>query len=76
MVFDTEAGGGTRMATDTVTVDSALAALDTDARLATPRDRCAVLHDLAQWSRGFTKDAYAARQECAAYPYDKHPWES
>ena len=73
MIFDADAGGGTRMSSDAVTLDSVLAALDADARLAAPQDRCAVLHDLAQWSRGFTREQYAARQDCAAYPYDAHP---
>ncbi|MGH2609217.1 MAG: hypothetical protein ACRDHF_09025 [Tepidiformaceae bacterium] len=68
MVFDTDAGGGTRLAQEVVTEDSVLAALETDTRFTNAADRCAVLRDLATWSRGFDKTAYAARKDCADYP--------
>jgi hypothetical protein len=29
---------------------------------------------LAQFSHGFTGQDYAARPDCAAYPYDQYPW--
>ena len=75
MVFDTEAGGGTRMSQEVVTEDSVLAAVDADQRLSDARDRCAVLHDIAQWARGkFDKAAYAQRKDCAPYPFEKYPW--
>ena len=74
MILDTEIGGGTRMAPEALTAQRVLATLDADARLKTPHDKCAVLHDLAQWSSGFSKQDYTARPECAPYPYDQYPW--
>ena len=74
LILDTDVGGGTRMSRDALTTESVLSALDADARLKEPRDKCAVLHDLTQWSREFTKAAYAARSECAAFVYDAYPW--
>jgi len=47
LILDTDVGGGTRMSRDAVTTDSVLAALDTDAQLKDPRDRCALLHGRA-----------------------------
>ena len=75
MVFDTEAGGGTRMSQEVVTEDSVIAAVDADKRLSDARDRCAVLHDIVQWARGkFDQAAYAQRKDCAPYPFEKYPW--
>jgi para-nitrobenzyl esterase len=76
MVLDTDAGGGTRLSQEVVTDESVLAAVDADKRLTSARDRCAVLHDLAQWARSkrFSQADYAARKECAEYPFDKYPW--
>jgi para-nitrobenzyl esterase len=69
VVLDTQAGGGTRMAREALTHAGVLTALDADPRLRAPEDKCAVLRALAQWSRGFTKQDYAARAECARYPF-------
>lgn len=76
MVFDTDAGGGTRLSQEVVTDESVLAAVDADKRLTTARDRCAVLRDLAQWARSknFTQADYAARKDCAEYPFATYPW--
>jgi len=76
MIFDTAAGGGVRMSSDTVTTASVLAAIDDDPRLPTQRDKCMIYRDLAQWSRNFTRKDYptAGRQGCAAYPIDAYPW--
>jgi para-nitrobenzyl esterase len=74
LILDTEAGGGTRMSRDTVTVESVMTAFDADARFETPREKCSVLHAMAEWSRGFSKQDYIARDECAAFPYEKYPW--
>jgi len=68
MVLDTSAGGGLRMSTDTVTEEAVVAAVGVDPRLETPADRCAVLASLARWSRGFTREEYAARAECSPFP--------
>jgi para-nitrobenzyl esterase len=76
MILDTEAGGGTRLSQEVVTDESVLAALDADQRLSTPRDRCTVLHQIAQWTQStrFTRADYEARKECAPYPFDQYPW--
>jgi para-nitrobenzyl esterase len=68
MVLDTEAGGGLRMASDTETVAGVVASVARDSRLTSAADRCAVLGDLASWSRGFTREGYAALPECAGFP--------
>jgi len=74
MVLDTGVGGTHMSSSGALSTDSVLAALDADPRLAAPRDKCSVLHDLAQASRGFTPQDYAARPDCAAYAYGKYPW--
>jgi para-nitrobenzyl esterase len=74
LVLDTDAGGGTRMSSETKTVESVLAAVDADPRLSAARDRCAILQALAQRSRGFTEKEYAARGTCGDFPFDKYPW--
>jgi len=55
-------------------VASIIAALDADARIQDPREKCAVLHDFAQWFH-LPKEDYTARQECTAYPFDQFPWD-
>ncbi|MBI4517675.1 MAG: carboxylesterase family protein [Deltaproteobacteria bacterium] len=76
IVFDTPAGGGLRMSSDTVTRASVLAAVDGDSRLSTPRQRCMIFRELANWSRGLSKNDYpnAGRSGCAEYPFDTYPW--
>jgi para-nitrobenzyl esterase len=73
MLLDTPDDGGLRMGSEPVTPDGVVAAVAADARLATPRDRCWVYHELAQWSRGFGRDEYAAL--CADHPYEQFPWQ-
>jgi para-nitrobenzyl esterase len=70
IVLATSEGGGLRMANEIETPAKVVAAVDSDSRLATPAERCEVLGMLASWSRGFTKEQYAARGECSAYPLD------
>jgi hypothetical protein len=74
LILDTDVGGGARMTRDVLTRDSVLATLDEDARLKAPQDKCAVLHWLVKYSRGFNTQDYAARPECASYPLDQYPW--
>ena len=62
------------MGSEPVTTESVLAAVAADARLATPRERCWVYHELAAWSRGFARDSYDALSECADFPFDAFPW--
>jgi para-nitrobenzyl esterase len=73
-ILDTDAGGGVRMGSEPVTVESVLASVSSDPRLAAPRARCWALHELAAWSRGFTRAGYDARPECADFPFDEFPW--
>ena len=77
IVFDTEADGGIRMTSDTVTVESVLAAVEADPRLVTPRDRCWVYREIATRSRGFGPEQYpnAGRDGCVEFPFDEFPWE-
>jgi para-nitrobenzyl esterase len=74
MVFDTQAGGGTRMTPDTATVEGVLAAVDSDPRLDGAREHCWVYRELAARWRGITKKDYAARAACAEFPFDAFPW--
>jgi len=76
MILDTEAGGGLRMGSEPVSIESVLAAVDADPRLATQRDRCFVYRELARWGRGFDEQHYstAGREGCAKYPFDAFPW--
>ncbi|HZR84746.1 MAG TPA: carboxylesterase family protein [Candidatus Binatia bacterium] len=73
LVLDTAAGGGTRMTPIEETRAAVLAGVDSDPRLADAKDRCAVLRDLARWSRGFSKDDYAVVAACAPYPIEAAP---
>lgn len=71
MVLDTPAGGGLRMSPDTVTEETLIASLSSDPRLTSAADRCAILRDLARWSRGFTRADYEKREECRAFPLEE-----
>ncbi|RIK94792.1 MAG: carboxylesterase [Proteobacteria bacterium] len=75
MLLDTTAGGGVRMIDGTTTVEGVLATVESDARLDTQRERCWVYRELASRWRGITRDDYAARTECAAFPFDAFPWQ-
>lgn len=74
IVLDTDAGGGIRMSSETVTLDGLRAALAADPRLADPRARCSVWHDLSAWARGLTRAEYDALPECKEFPFDQYPW--
>ena len=65
---------GVRMGSDPVTVESVLASVEHDPRLATARERCWVFHEVAKWARGIGRADYDAREECRAYPFDAFPW--
>jgi para-nitrobenzyl esterase len=77
MILDTEAGGGLRMGSEPVTVESVLASVESDPRLTSQRDRCRVYRELAAWGGGFGREDYpaAGREGCAEYPFDTFPWE-
>jgi len=63
------------MGSEPLTRESVVAAVDTEPRLPSVRDKCRVLRVLATWTSGYTKEQYAKRQSCAAFPYDAFPWE-
>ena len=68
LILDTEAGGGLRMGSDPVTVQSLLASVEADPRLTSQRERCMVYHELARWGgEGFGEPQYptAGREGCA-----------
>jgi para-nitrobenzyl esterase len=73
MVFDTEADGGLRMASEAVSKASILARVDEDPRLTSQRERCEIFAQLARRTRGFSREEYptAGRQGCAKFPLDE-----
>ena len=73
IVFDTPADGGLRLASETFTVERVVAELMEDPRLASARDRCAVLRNLTEW-RYLSREQYAAIDICGSYAYDAYPW--
>ena len=75
LVLDTPSGGGIRMADAGESRMRVLADLEGDPRIPTPRDRCRILRELANWGRGFSKVDYA-RASCAAYPFETYPWDA
>jgi len=69
-ILDTPEGGGIRMTNGPVeTPAGVVAALEVDARLADSAQRCEVLRALASWSRGYTREQYAKREDCRAHPF-------
>jgi para-nitrobenzyl esterase len=68
IVLDTEADGGIRMSSDSLTVESVVASIEADPRLKTASERCSVYRDLAVDGRGFTATDYANREGCHQYP--------
>jgi len=74
MILDSPAGGGLRMGSEPVTVASVLAAVAQDPRLATPKARCRVYHELAARGRGFERADYE-KVGCAGLPFDGFPWD-
>jgi hypothetical protein len=73
MVFDTPAGGGSRMTPDVETKEGVLAAVASDPRLSDQEERCGVYQELAKRWRGMTRDEYAARPDCKEFPIDEKP---
>jgi para-nitrobenzyl esterase len=73
-LLDTDAGGGVRMGSEAVTVAEVLGRVEEDPRLAAPRARCWVYHELAQWSRGFSREDYDALAACRDFAFDAFPW--
>jgi para-nitrobenzyl esterase len=72
MILDTEAGGGTRMSQEAVSSPEVVAAVSTDPRFETPKERCTVLRSLTKWWKALPPEQYAS--SCADYPIDAFPW--
>jgi para-nitrobenzyl esterase len=72
LVLDTPAGGGITRSSAVQTRAGVLAAIESDPRLAGPRERCLAYHDLVLWSPSLTREAYDAR--CRDFPFDGYPW--
>jgi len=72
LVIDTEAGGGVRMSSESLSEAGVLAAIEADPRLPGPRERCDVYRELADWGRGFGPEDYttAGGGECSDFPLD------
>jgi hypothetical protein len=62
------------MGSEPVTIEGVLAGVEADTRLATPRARCWVYHELAAWSRGFSREDYDALAGCKEHAFDAFPW--
>jgi para-nitrobenzyl esterase len=75
VVFDTEAGGGVRMAAETWDKEKIRAFAAADARLPEWRDKCEQLRGLAMFSGYYTKDDYASEPGCASFAFADYPWE-
>ncbi|MFQ5416229.1 MAG: carboxylesterase/lipase family protein [Myxococcota bacterium] len=78
LILDTPAGGGARMGSAPVTVESVLAEIAADPRLETQRERCFVYRQIAKWDEdlGFGPEEYldAGPTGCREWPYDEWPW--
>jgi para-nitrobenzyl esterase len=76
LVFDVPSEGGVRMSSQTEALEKIVTGIDTDPRLKTQRERCAVFHDLAFFRQAKEAETYelAARGTCDDYPYELYPW--
>jgi para-nitrobenzyl esterase len=72
LVLDTESGGGIRTSRDAVTRAGVLAAIEKDPRLAAPRDRCLLYHELVYGPGELPRADYDAK--CPDHPFDAFPW--
>jgi len=73
LVLDTPGDGGLRVASETVTVEGVIAAVEEDPRLGSRRERCFVYRKLAE-TRGFDRTGYEDTGCGADLPYDAFPW--
>jgi para-nitrobenzyl esterase len=74
VVFDTEAGGGTRMSYETYTKQRIVDEIRGDARLPTWEDKCRHLAGLAFFSGLYTREDYAAETGCSEFALAAFPW--
>jgi len=72
MVFDTAAGGGLRMLNGPASVESVVAQLETDDRVRSLEERCALFRGLVLWSGAFEPEAYDefVGGACKEWPLD------
>jgi hypothetical protein len=72
MVFDSEEGGGLRMASETVPRDQVIARVVGDSRFPSWRERCAVFRSFVKWSERMDQAEYESVGEgaCRAHPLD------
>ena len=72
MLFDSEAGGGLRMTTGSVTVASVVDRLGSDERVRDAEERCALYRGLVMFSDAFEEEEYATFVDgaCAEWPLD------
>ena len=76
LALDTREDGGIRMLNDVASREEVLASVETDTRLASQRERCAVYSQLASFGRGFDQADYprAGAQGCLDVPLGGYPW--
>jgi para-nitrobenzyl esterase len=72
-ILDSAEGGGPRMGSEPTREEDVLAAIESDPRLATPRERCWVLHEVVWRSLLLDRAGYAER--CPEFPFDDFPWD-
>ena len=77
IVFDSEEGGGLRMAADGVTQDEVIERVATDPRFEGWRERCEVYRGFVGRVALMSEERYESVGEgaCQAYPLDAYPWE-
>jgi para-nitrobenzyl esterase len=77
IVFDSEEGGGLRMAADGVTQDEVIERVATDLRFEGWRERCEVYRGFVGRVALMSEERYESVGEgaCQAYPLDAYPWE-
>ena len=70
LVLDTEAGGGLRMSSDSVTQQGVIAQVAQDDRFESWAERCAIYADFVRWSGRMTKVEYTtvANGACSPFP--------
>ena len=77
IVFDSQEGGGLRMAADGVTQDEVIERVATDPRFEGWRERCEVYRGFVGRVALMSEERYESVGEgaCQAYPLDAYPWE-
>ncbi len=73
MVFDSVAGGGIRMISDPVSLDSIANSILSDPRLNTQERRCWVLREVTTTPGGLNRADYD-KFDCKEFPFEEFPW--